>query len=70
MMKKNIFCDEVSIVLCGEAGQGINTIELILVNILKKAGYNIFATKEYMSRIRGGSNSSIIRVSKKMSKQW
>ncbi|MBN2545527.1 MAG: 2-oxoacid:acceptor oxidoreductase subunit alpha [Spirochaetes bacterium] len=64
-MKKNVFSDEVSIVLCGEAGQGINTIELILVNILKKAGYNIFATKEYMSRIRGGSNSSIIRVSSK-----
>jgi 2-oxoglutarate ferredoxin oxidoreductase subunit alpha len=61
--KKNIFQKEVNIVLCGEAGQGIKTIELILVNVLKKSGYNIFATKEYMSRIRGGSNSTIIRVS-------
>jgi len=70
MMKKNIFCDEVSIVLCGEAGQGINTIELILVNILKKAGYNIFATKEYMSRIRGAATQALSGFRKKTSKQW
>ncbi len=65
MKKENIFNGEVSIVLCGEAGQGIKTIELILVNVLKEAGFNIFATKEYMSRIRGGSNSTSIRVSGK-----
>ena len=63
--KKSIFNNEVSIVLCGEAGQGIKTIESILVNILKKSGLNVFATKEYMSRIRGGSNSTEIRVSNK-----
>ncbi|MBN2208395.1 MAG: 2-oxoacid:acceptor oxidoreductase subunit alpha [Candidatus Coatesbacteria bacterium] len=56
---------EVSIVLCGEAGQGIKTVESLLTRILKRAGYNVFATKEYMSRIRGGSNSTQIRVSKR-----
>ena len=55
--------DDVSIVLCGEAGQGIQTVEHILTRTLKASGYNLFATKEFMSRIRGGSNSTTIRVS-------
>ncbi len=54
--------NDVSIVLCGEAGQGIQTIEQVLTHVLKLAGHNVFATKEYMSRIRGGSNSTEIRV--------
>ena len=44
---------------------GIQTVESLLTRILKRAGYNVFATKEYMSRIRGGSNSTEIRVSSK-----
>lgn len=55
--------DEVCIVLCGEAGQGIQTVEHLLTRVLKLSGYHVFATKEYMSRIRGGSNSTLIRVS-------
>ncbi len=63
--KENLFSKDVSIVLCGQAGQGIKTIELVLVHVLKKSGYNVFSTKEYMSRVRGGSNSTTIRVSDK-----
>ncbi len=55
--------DNVSIVLCGQAGMGIHTVEFLLTRILKLAGYNVFATKEYMSRIRGGTNSTEIRMS-------
>jgi 2-oxoglutarate ferredoxin oxidoreductase subunit alpha len=55
--------DDISIVLCGEAGQGIQTVEQILTRMLKLSGFNIFGTKEYMSRVRGGSNSTQIRVS-------
>ena len=51
---------DVSIVLCGEAGQGIQTVETILVKAIKKSGYNVFSTKEYMSRVRGGENSTEI----------
>ncbi|NIM89659.1 MAG: 2-oxoacid:acceptor oxidoreductase subunit alpha [Candidatus Aminicenantes bacterium] len=61
----NKFKDDISIVLCGEAGQGIQTVERILTHVLKLSGFNVFATKEYMSRIRGGSNSTEIRVSSK-----
>jgi 2-oxoglutarate ferredoxin oxidoreductase subunit alpha len=41
---------------------GIQTVEGLLTRILKLAGYNVFATREYMSRIRGGTNSTEIRV--------
>ncbi|MHC4175063.1 MAG: 2-oxoacid:acceptor oxidoreductase subunit alpha, partial [Planctomycetota bacterium] len=55
--------NDLSIVLCGQAGQGIQTVEYLLTRIFKLAGYNVFATKEYMSRIRGGTNSTQIRIS-------
>jgi 2-oxoglutarate ferredoxin oxidoreductase subunit alpha len=55
--------DDVSVVLCGSAGHGIQTVEQILTRILIRAGFNVFGTKEYMSRVRGGSNSTEIRVS-------
>jgi 2-oxoglutarate ferredoxin oxidoreductase subunit alpha len=54
---------DVSVVLCGQAGQGIQTVEKLLTRILCAAGCNVFATKEYMSRVRGGANSTEIRVS-------
>ncbi len=44
---------DVSIVLCGGAGQGIQTVEQLLTQALKLSGYHVFATKEYMSRVRG-----------------
>ena len=34
--------DDISIVLCGQAGQGIQTIEYVLTRVLKLAGYNVF----------------------------
>ena len=56
---------ELSIVLAGEAGQGIQSIETALTTVFKEAGLHVFATKEYMSRVRGGVNSVQIRVSEK-----
>jgi len=60
---KNKGKHDISIVLCGGAGQGIQTVEQLLTRMLKRSGYHVFATKEYMSRVRGGSNSTQIRVS-------
>ena len=54
--------DNISIVLGGEAGQGVQSMEHVLTHVLKRAGYHVFGTKEYMSRVRGGSNSTEIRV--------
>lgn len=54
---------DASVVLCGPAGQGVQTAEQLMVAIFRWAGLNVFATKEYMSRVRGGSNSTTIRIS-------
>jgi 2-oxoglutarate ferredoxin oxidoreductase subunit alpha len=54
---------DLTIVLVGEAGQGIQTVEHVMTRVLKRSGYHVFATKEYMSRVRGGFNSTEIRVS-------
>ncbi len=59
-MKKDI-----SIILSGEAGQGIKTIELLIIRALKNSGFNVFSTNELMSRVRGGNNTTEIRVSGK-----
>lgn len=55
--------DSLSVVLSGQAGQGIQTVEYIITRLLKLSGYNVFSTKEYMSRVRGGTNSTEIRIS-------
>ncbi|MBN1816090.1 MAG: 2-oxoacid:acceptor oxidoreductase subunit alpha [Sedimentisphaerales bacterium] len=54
---------QVSMVLCGPAGMGIQTVESLLTKIFRQNGYHVFATPEYMSRVRGGMNSTEIRVS-------
>jgi len=54
---------EISIVLSGAAGQGIQAVEHILTRVAKDSGFYVFATKEYMSRVRGGNNSTEIRIS-------
>ena len=33
--------DDISIVLCGAAGQGIQTVEALLTKTLKRSGYNV-----------------------------
>ncbi|MBN1828853.1 MAG: 2-oxoacid:acceptor oxidoreductase subunit alpha [Deltaproteobacteria bacterium] len=58
-----IIKNDLSLVLCGGAGQGIQSVEQFLVKILAREGFYIYATKEYMSRVRGGSNSTTIRIS-------
>lgn len=52
-----------TIIIAGAAGEGINTVELYLEKLLKQHGFEIFAYKNYMSRVRGGFNYSTITVS-------
>lgn len=51
----------ISIVLSGEAGQGLQTTEELLVEAVSKF-YYIFSTKDVMSRVRGGNNTVEIRL--------
>lgn len=54
--------DSMTIVLSGEAGQGLQTIEAMLVEAIS-GSYHIFSTSEVMSRVRGGNNSVAFRIS-------
>lgn len=53
----------ISILIGGAAGTGIATLERILSDAFKESGFYTFSTKEYMSRVRGGSNTTLIRIS-------
>ena len=54
---------EFNLVIGGEAGQGLFSVEIGLTEILSRLKYYFFATKNYMSRIRGGHNFHMIRIS-------
>ena len=53
----------ISILIGGAAGTGIMTLENILTDAFKRSGYFVFSTKEYMSRVRGGSNTTLLIIS-------
>ncbi len=53
---------DISIVIAGEAGQGINTVAETITAVAQSTGMHVFCTTEYMSRIRGGMNSTTIRI--------
>lgn len=53
----------ISILIGGAAGTGIATLEKILGDAFKNGGYHVFSTKEFMSRVRGGSNTVLLRIS-------
>jgi 2-oxoglutarate ferredoxin oxidoreductase subunit alpha len=54
---------DVSVVICGEAGQGLQKLEGLIARTAMLSGYHVFSSSEYMSRIRGGANSMQIRLS-------
>ncbi len=56
---------ELNVLIGGEAGQGMFSVELELTELLSKLYYHFFATKNYMSRIRGGHSFHMIRVAEK-----
>ena len=53
---------EMNIVIAGEAGQGAFSVELELTETLSRLNIHFFATKHYMSRVRGGHNFHMIRI--------
>lgn len=50
-----------NILLGGAAGQGIETTGAVIEKMLKANGYNVFVTRDLMSRVRGGHNFSTLR---------
>jgi len=55
----------VNLRIAGEAGQGVQTIGLLLTRALAGVQVHLFSTQSYMSRIRGGLNWIDIRLDDK-----
>lgn len=55
--------ENLNITLCGGAGLGVQTVEYIFTKLLNDKGFLFYASKEYESRVRGGSNSTTIQIS-------
>jgi len=60
--KTTVKDQSVNLLIGGEAGQGLATISDILCKALVRHGYFIIMSQDYMSRVRGGHNTFIIRV--------
>lgn len=58
------YVQEISVLIGGKAGDGINQAGPIIGRILSMLGYRIYIYLDYPSLIRGGHNFSIIRGSK------
>ena len=55
---------DIYLLIGGEAGQGLVTIGQLLSKALVRAGYEVFVSQSYHSRIRGGHNTFSIRLGK------
>lgn len=50
-----------NILLGGEAGDGMETMSVVLEKLLKRSGFYVFTSRDFMSRVRGGHNFMQIR---------
>ncbi len=53
---------DVTLMVAGQAGQGVDTAAELLARVMMRAGYCVFAYPDVMSRIRGGHNFTSVRV--------
>lgn len=49
---------DINILVGGEAGQGVQSVGLILSKTFTRGGYHIFADQDFESRIREGTASA------------
>jgi len=63
MKCSGLFDDTVSIIIGGEAGQGISRSGMLLGKALMRAGFHCFGEIDYPSLIRGGHNFYKVRAS-------
>ncbi|MCX5800802.1 MAG: 2-oxoacid:acceptor oxidoreductase subunit alpha [Candidatus Eisenbacteria bacterium] len=55
---------DLSVLIAGKAGDGINQAGLLLSRLLSELGHRIYMSLDYQSLIRGGHNFSVIRASR------
>jgi len=56
--------NELSVLIGGQAGDGINQAGLLAARLLAQLGYRIYVNYDYPSLIRGGHNFSLVRAAK------
>ena len=54
---------EITIQITGAAGQGIQTIGELLIEVCHNAGLFVFSVDDFESRVRGGHNFHLLRIS-------
>ena len=59
--------EEISLLIGGKAGFGIDKAGMVIAGILSRLNYRIYIYRDYPSLIRGGHTFSIIRANKKKS---
>ncbi len=57
--------EEISILIGGQAGEGIKQGGNLIARLFNRYGWNVFVYEDYPSLIKGGHNFSIIRAAKK-----
>jgi 2-oxoglutarate ferredoxin oxidoreductase subunit alpha len=57
--------DDLSIRICGQAGQGIQSVSSMIGKIFSRQGYHVFINLDVESRIRGGHNFDQVRLKTK-----
>ena len=50
-----------NLLIGGAAGQGIDTTAAVLEKLLQRSGYHVLTVRDFMSRVRGGHNFSLMR---------
>ncbi len=55
--------NDLTVLVGGEAGQGLVTVGQLLTRCLVRSGHFVVVTQSYQSRIRGGHNTFAVRVS-------
>ena len=53
---------DINFMIGGEAGQGVQSVGLLLAKALVRCGYYVFADQDYESRVRGGHNFFRVRA--------
>lgn len=54
---------DISILIGGAAGQGIQTVGALLAQVCYQAGLFVFTVEDFQSRVRGGHNFHLLRIS-------
>ncbi len=60
--KGTIVAQEISILLGGTAGQGLQSMGMVISRSLSRLGFHVFALQDYESRIRGGHTFFLLRT--------